>query len=131
MFCIKCGNQFEGNFCDNCGAPKQGSPAAAPVASAGYSQPAYNTANLFENVSGKIKAMAKLMGATLFIVFLVLGIVNLVLAKGCTSVIISGIIYLVLAPAVSLTNLFAIYGLGILVENSNRMKELAEKKEEK
>ena len=129
MFCIKCGNQFEGKFCDKCGSPAQG--VSAQQTSGYYAAPqqtvSYAKADFFENIGGKIKLMAKVMCAAILIVFLTLGIYTLVESGGYAGNVISGIIYLVLAPVLAFTDLFVIYGIAILVENSINAKEKSEK----
>ena len=129
MFCIKCGNQFEGKFCDKCGAPAQSAPAQQTVEYYAAPQQTYTPVDLFENIGGKIKLMAKLMCAAILIVFLVLGIYTLVESGGYAGNIISGITYLILAPVLSFTNLFVIHGIAILVENSNKAREKLENKD--
>jgi len=134
MFCVKCGNQFSGNFCDKCGAPKQDSPVAvapvAPVAPTGTTI-TFNSETFFDNIGSKIKTVSKFMCAAILIIFLTLGIYTLIESRGYAAAVINGILYIGFAPILALANLFIGHGIGVLVENSNKMREIAEKNTDK
>ncbi len=130
MFCVKCGNQFSGNFCDKCGAPKQDSPVAVAPVVPTETTITFNSATFFDNIGSKIKTVSKFMCVAILIIFLTLGIYTLIESRGYAAAVINGILYIGFAPILALANLFIGYGIGVLVENSNKMREIAEKNAE-
>ena len=81
---------------------------------------------MFNNIGGKIKALAKVMCWIGIVMSVLSGIMTIVAGASsydATSAIVSGVVIIIVGPLLSWIGSFFTYGFGELVENSQYLKK--------
>ena len=132
MVCPKCGKTFNTSveFCDMCGhhfAAGSVPPAYTPPYPPTYSAPRPSH-GMFGNMGNKIKALARVV-AWIGIIFSCLGGLSLIIQGmdyEISGLILGGFLIAGIGSLLSWISSFALYGFGQIVDNTDKLVNIAE-----